>query len=224
MTGGLWPSAFVAAVFAIHPLRVESVAWVSERKDVLSGLFFMLTLGAYVGYVRRPFSLARYLPVVVLFALGLMAKPMLVTLPFVLLLLDYWPLGRIVAGHSVAPPRVRACWLVRKSSRLLGAGGGFLRGDARWPRRRPSQRLDGSSPPSGGGQRPGFLRGLPGPVLLSGGAGRLLSPSGNRLPLWKVLGAVAAAGGRLRRRPWRCGGGAPTCWSAGCGIWGCWCR
>ena len=58
MTGDLWPSAFVAAVFAIHPLRVESVAWVAERKDVLSGLFFMLTLGAYVGYVRRPFSLA----------------------------------------------------------------------------------------------------------------------------------------------------------------------
>ena len=95
MTGDLWPSAFVAAVFAIHPLRVESVAWVAERKDVLSGLFFMLTLGAYVGYVRRPFSLARYLTVVLLFALGLMAKPMLVTLPFVLLLLDYWPLGRI---------------------------------------------------------------------------------------------------------------------------------
>ncbi len=94
MTGDLWPSAFVAAVFAIHPLRVESVAWVAERKDVLSGLFFMLTLGAYVGYVHRPFSLARYLTVVVLFALGLMAKPMLVTLPCVLLLLDYWPLGR----------------------------------------------------------------------------------------------------------------------------------
>ena len=95
MTGDLWPSAFVAAVFAIHPLRVESVAWVAERKDVLSGLFFMLTLAAYAGYVRRPFSLARYLLVVLLFALGLMAKPMLVTLPLVLLLLDYWPLGRM---------------------------------------------------------------------------------------------------------------------------------
>jgi protein O-mannosyl-transferase len=95
MTGALWPSAFVAAVFALHPLRAESVAWVAERKDVLSGLFFMLTLAAYVGYVRRSFSLVRYLAVVVLFALGLMAKPMLVTLPFVLLLLDYWPLGRM---------------------------------------------------------------------------------------------------------------------------------
>jgi len=95
ITGDLWPSAFVAAVFAIHPLRAESVAWVAERKDVLSGLFFMLTLWAYAGYARRPFSLGRYLTVVLLFALGLMAKPMLVTLPFVLLLLDYWPLGRI---------------------------------------------------------------------------------------------------------------------------------
>ena len=103
MTGFLWRSAFVAAVFAVHPLRVESVAWVAERKDVLSGLFFMLTLWAYVGYARRPFSLGRYLTVTVLFGLGLMAKPMLVTLPLVLLLLDYWPLGRMglpAAGRS----------------------------------------------------------------------------------------------------------------------------
>ncbi len=94
MTGTLWRSAFVAAVFAIHPLRVESVAWVAERKDVLSGLFFMLTLGAYVRYVRKPASAGRYLTVVLLFDLGLMCKPMLVTTPFVLLLLDYWPLNR----------------------------------------------------------------------------------------------------------------------------------
>ena len=85
----------MAAVFAVHPLRVESVAWVAERKDVLSGLFFMLTLWAYLGYVRHPFSLLRYLMIAVLFALGLMSKPMLVTMPFVLLLLDYWPLGRL---------------------------------------------------------------------------------------------------------------------------------
>ena len=94
MTGDLWPSAFAAAVFAVHPLHVESVAWVAERKDVLSGLLFMLTLAAYAGYARRPFSLGRYLLVTALFALGLTAKPMLVTLPLVLLLLDYWPLGR----------------------------------------------------------------------------------------------------------------------------------
>ena len=93
MTGKLWQSAFVAAVFAVHPLHVESVAWVSERKDVLSAVFFMLTVIAYVHYVRRP-SIVRYLLVVVSLALGLMAKPMLVTAPFVLLLLDYWPLGR----------------------------------------------------------------------------------------------------------------------------------
>jgi tetratricopeptide (TPR) repeat protein len=98
MTGALWRSAFVAAVFAIHPLRVESVAWVAERKDVLSGVFFMLTIGAYVGYVSHPRSLVRYGLVMLLFALGLMCKPMLVTLPFVLLLLDYWPLVRVAGG------------------------------------------------------------------------------------------------------------------------------
>ena len=115
MTGFLWRSAFVAAVFAIHPLRVESVAWVAERKDVLSGLFFMLTLWAYTRYAQGRsrvesressagtsslaldlrLSTLDYCLVVLFFALGLMCKPMLVTLPLVLLLLDYWPLGRI---------------------------------------------------------------------------------------------------------------------------------
>jgi len=100
MTGSLWPSALVAAIFAVHPLHVESVAWVTERKDVLSGLFFVLTLGAYEGYVRHRPSPARYLAVVVFFVLGLLAKPMLVTLPMVLLLLDYWPLGRMTAADA----------------------------------------------------------------------------------------------------------------------------
>ncbi|UCF42748.1 MAG: tetratricopeptide repeat protein [Planctomycetota bacterium] len=94
MTGAVWRSAFVAAAFSIHPLRVESVAWVAERKDVLSGLFCMLTMAAYVRYAERP-SVRRYLPVFLALGLGLMAKPMLVTLPFVLLLLDYWPLQRL---------------------------------------------------------------------------------------------------------------------------------
>jgi tetratricopeptide (TPR) repeat protein len=94
MTGSLWRSAFVAALFAVHPLRAESVAWVSERKDVLSGFFFLLAIGAYVRHVRQP-SRAGYNAVVVLFALGLLAKSMVATLPFVLLLLDYWPLGRL---------------------------------------------------------------------------------------------------------------------------------
>jgi tetratricopeptide (TPR) repeat protein len=94
MTGSLWPSAFVAAVFALHPLHIESVAWVTERKDVLSTFFMLLTLAAYIGYTKSP-SVYRYLLSLVLFAMGLMAKPMLVTLPFVLLLLDYWPLERM---------------------------------------------------------------------------------------------------------------------------------
>ncbi len=94
MTAALWRSAFVAAVFAIHPLHVESVAWIAERRDVLSGLLFMLTLGAYASYVRQPRSMGRYLLVALMLALALMSKPMVVTLPFVLLLLDYWPLKR----------------------------------------------------------------------------------------------------------------------------------
>lgn len=95
LTGALWPSALVAAVFAIHPLHVQSVAWISERKDVLSGVFFALTLWAYARYARsgRPAS-GRYAIALILFALGLMCKPTLVMLPFVLLLLDYWPLRR----------------------------------------------------------------------------------------------------------------------------------
>jgi protein O-mannosyl-transferase len=95
LTGALWPCAFVAALFVIHPLRAESVAWVTERKDVLSGLFFMLTLGAYARYVEGPAKLSRYLLVVLFFVMGLMSKVMLVTVPLILLVLDCWPLGRI---------------------------------------------------------------------------------------------------------------------------------
>ncbi|MGD8916346.1 MAG: tetratricopeptide repeat protein [Syntrophobacterales bacterium] len=94
MTGALWPSSFVAALFALHPLHVESVAWVAERKDVLSAFFWLLAVRAYSRYVERPRS-RRYLLALFFFALGLMAKPMVVTLPFVLLLLDYWPLERM---------------------------------------------------------------------------------------------------------------------------------
>src|ERR1035438_5551132 len=97
MTGAWGRSLFVAGLFAVHPLHVESVAWISERKDVLSTLFWMLAMWAYVAYVRRP-GLRRYLLVVLWFGLGLMAKPMLVTLPFVLLLLDFWPLRRVELG------------------------------------------------------------------------------------------------------------------------------
>jgi tetratricopeptide (TPR) repeat protein len=99
-TGALWRSAFVAALFAWHPLHVESVAWASERKDVLSAFFWMLTLLAYTRYareskVRSPKSKVFYFAALFFFACGLMSKPMVVTLPFVLLLLDFWPLNRI---------------------------------------------------------------------------------------------------------------------------------
>jgi hypothetical protein len=93
MTGAVWKSAFIAALFALHPLNVESVAWVAERKNVLSTCFWMLTILAYIYYVARP-SIKKYLLILLTFTLGLMAKPIVVTLPFVLLLLDCWPLER----------------------------------------------------------------------------------------------------------------------------------
>jgi protein O-mannosyl-transferase len=114
MTGAIWKSALVAALFAIHPLHVESVAWISERKDVLSALFFFLMLGAYVRYVRTP-SIRRFVLVTVLFAAGLMSKPMLVTAPVILLLLDYWPLERIKSQNFEVGGRnseVSAQWSV----------------------------------------------------------------------------------------------------------------
>ena len=98
-TGYAGRSAMVAALFALHPINVESVAWIAERKNLLSMLFFLLTLGAWGWYVRKP-RLPRYLTVMVLFALGLMSKPQVVTLPFVLLLWDYWPLKRLALRHS----------------------------------------------------------------------------------------------------------------------------
>ncbi len=107
LTGAVWRSAMVAGLFALHPLHVESVAWVAERKDVLSGLFWMLALWAYARYAEQP-GARRYWPVVAFFALGLMAKPMVVTLPFVLLLLDVWPLRRVrlfaVVGQASSLP------------------------------------------------------------------------------------------------------------------------
>jgi protein O-mannosyl-transferase len=98
-TGSIWRSGFVAAIFAIHPLRAESVVWIEERKDVLSGLFFMLTLGAYLHYARKP-SIARYVTMSILFLAGLLSKPMLVTTPVILLLLDYWL--RFAGANSTA--------------------------------------------------------------------------------------------------------------------------
>ena len=105
MTAAPWLSALVAALFALHPLHVESVAWVAERKDLLSTLLFLLTLLAWVHYTRQPVW-KRYWPVLTLFVAGLMAKPMLVTLPFVLLLLDFWPLRRLQTDNPVAAGRL----------------------------------------------------------------------------------------------------------------------
>jgi tetratricopeptide (TPR) repeat protein len=102
-TKNLWPSAFAAALFALHPLRVESVAWASERKDVLSMFFGMASIYTYAFYAESS-KLSRYFLCLILFALSLMSKPMLVTLPFVLLLLDYWPLGRQKASTPVSVP------------------------------------------------------------------------------------------------------------------------
>lgn len=116
-----WPSAAVAALFAVHPLRVESVAWIAERKDVLSGLFFVLTLWAYARYARAPRSVLRYALVVACFVLGLMSKPMLVTLPCVLLLLDYWPLRRFVPSAGLRTPATRRVLLEKVPLLLLAA-------------------------------------------------------------------------------------------------------
>ena len=117
MTGAVWRSVFVAALFAVHPLRAESVVWISERKDVLSGVFFMLTLGAYYLYARKPPSLVSYLLVAITLTAGLLAKAMLVTVPFLLLLLDYWPLRRFRSAQKLpADPGERRVesfsWLV----------------------------------------------------------------------------------------------------------------
>jgi protein O-mannosyl-transferase len=110
MTRSVWCSAFVAAIFAIHPLRAESVVWIEERKDVLSGVFFMLTLLAYLFYIRKP-SILRYLTMSILFAAGLLSKPMLVTTPLVLLLLDYWPLARSHLSHVTShTSQIRYTW------------------------------------------------------------------------------------------------------------------
>ncbi len=111
LTSALWPSALVAALFAVHPLHVESVAWISSRKDVVSTFFGLLAVWSYSAYVRRPRVLP-YLASLVLFTIGLLAKPMLVTLPFVLLLLDYWPLNRFGRHHEAPFVALRERWRV----------------------------------------------------------------------------------------------------------------
>ena len=116
MTGALWRSAVVAALFALHPLHVESVAWIAERKDVLSTFFWMLTMLAYHRYVGSH-TISKYLLMILLFGLGLMAKPMLVTLPFVLLLLDFWPLKREELNLSTNGSQTTLLWWLKTNPR-----------------------------------------------------------------------------------------------------------
>ncbi|MGD0551369.1 MAG: tetratricopeptide repeat protein [Sedimentisphaerales bacterium] len=118
ITGTIWAGAFVAAVFALHPLQVESVAWAAERKTVLSGLFWLLTMAAYIHYARKP-GFGRYMLLLFVFGLCIMTKPTVVTLPLVLLLLDYWPLERIRRGQSVAATSKSAIWLIAEKTPLL---------------------------------------------------------------------------------------------------------
>jgi hypothetical protein len=124
LTGVTWASAFVAAVFALHPIQVESVAWAAERKTVLSGLFWLLTMAVYIRYARKP-GLGRYMLLLFVFGLCIMTKPVVVTLPFALLLLDYWPLDRVRWGHQpkvakhAEPNRKSVRWLVAEKIPLL---------------------------------------------------------------------------------------------------------
>jgi tetratricopeptide (TPR) repeat protein len=117
-TGSIGRSAMVAALFALHPINVESVAWIAERKNLLSMLFFLLALGSYRWYTQRP-GMARYSLVALWFALGLMAKPQVITLPFVLLLWDYWPLERTALRGDVSPANIRIPALVREKAPLF---------------------------------------------------------------------------------------------------------
>ena len=204
MTGAVWRSAFVAAVFAIHPLRVESVAWVAERKDVLSGLFFMLTLWAYVRYVRQPLSLRRYLMMMLCFVLGLMSKAMLVTLPFVLLLLDYWPLKRFTApgfaGGGAGPVEgLKIFSFSAADGRKDSAADAFpcvLCGGDHRPG--PCGSTSGEIPAFfAHWQRAGFLCCLRVADVLPDAAGGLLSLSGQRPAAWRSYFGVIDIVGRL---------------------------
>jgi protein O-mannosyl-transferase len=202
MTGALSRSAFVSALFAVHPLHVESVAWIAERKDVLSAFFFMLTLLAYLHYTRAP-SIGRYLTVAVVVALGLMSKPMLVTLPFVLLLLDYWPLGRIEAHRSNTGRQVLHLVLEKIPLIMLSAVSSIVtilaqRGAIGWTEQLPvSERISNAIV-----TYVIYIRQMFWPA----GLAVFYPHPENRLPIWEislaliVLGGITAAAFVLRKK------------------------
>jgi tetratricopeptide (TPR) repeat protein len=202
MTGALWRSAFVAALFALHPVHVESVAWIAERKDVLSTLFFMLALLAYVRYVRRS-GAVRYLLLLLAFALGLMAKPMLVTLPFVLLLLDYWPLGRFqfegtgaeaAADRHISANRISPSRLVLEKVPLflLAAASSVVAIHAQQAARAvaPMEVLPVAARVANAlTAYIGYLWKMAWPVNLT-----VIYPLSEQVPVWRVVGAVLVLG------------------------------
>lgn len=192
-TGLTWPSFMVAGLFALHPINVESVAWASERKNTLSMFFLLLTMHAYQRYVRET-SVKRYLAIVFLFALGLMAKPEIITLPFILLLWDYWPLRRMFAGSSSATPegvepRSFSYLFAEKLPLLaLSAGSAVItmiaqsRGDAV---------RGGSAYVRGGNALTAYLRYL-GKAFWPTRLSAMYPHLGRFLRLWQVLAAAAA--------------------------------
>jgi len=216
MTGFLWRSAFVAAVFAIHPLRVESVAWVAERKDVLSAVFFMLTLGAYMRYARKPFSYGRYLAVALFLTLGLMSKPSPGDGAVVLLLLDYWPLQRLAAGG----PGLRR--LLLEKIPLLGLWRRFVCHHC-FAQKDAIRDMDHLPMPLRVGNALVTYITYLGQMFYPANLVTFYPHPANRLPLWEaglafmLLLAISAAAFAWRRD-------RPGCWWDGCGISACWCR
>ncbi len=216
MTKARWPSALVAFLFALHPLHVESVAWVAERKDVLSAFFWFLTLGCYARYVERP-GAGRYLAVLAAFCLGLMAKPMIVTLPFVLLLLDVWPLGRAPRPWRWNAGPVKALLLEKLPLFALSAGASAITFAA--------QRYGGAVAPLGGVSLAfrienalvsylGYIRDMLWPAGLA-----VLYPLPREVPVFEVVAATLALAGisllvarQFRTRPYLAVG---WCWYLG---------
>ena len=211
MTGALWPSLFTSALFAVHPLHVESVAWISERKDVLSGLLWMLTLFCYLRYVKKPGS-GRYVTVVALFLLGLLAKPMLVTLPLVLLLLDWWPLhrfrGTVFGATASAAPGARRLVLEKLPLLALSAvscvitylaqqrGGAMMLTELFPFRVRVGNALVSYLGYIGKALYPAHL------IPFYPHPGTSLPPIGVLLSLWVLVGVTVLAFALHRRHPW----------------------